>query len=166
MTELNKADCVTLVRAILSPFLLFLPPFGLSFYIVIAICGISDMLDGYIARRLNTVTKHGEVLDSICDAEMLCICLYCVLESVSIRKEILIFALFTALLRMANIAIGYIKAKKVIMLHTRLNKLTGALLFAFVLAIKHIDVNLASSVLCIIALIATVEEGILILREK
>jgi phosphatidylglycerophosphate synthase len=42
---------------------------GLSRYLAIGlmVCLISDALDGYMARRLNQVTKFGGIFDSLAD---------------------------------------------------------------------------------------------------
>ena len=50
-----------------SVFLLFLPVFSPGFYVVYLLCGLSDMADGTIARKTNSVSKPGSQLDSIAD---------------------------------------------------------------------------------------------------
>ncbi len=52
---------------LLSVILLFLKPFTLLFWIVYSLCGFSDIIDGYIARKTNSTSKLGSLLDSIGD---------------------------------------------------------------------------------------------------
>ncbi|WP_195515061.1 CDP-alcohol phosphatidyltransferase family protein [Paraclostridium bifermentans] len=53
---------------ILGAFLLFLTePFSKLFLIIYIACGISDVFDGYIARKFKTESKTGRALDSIAD---------------------------------------------------------------------------------------------------
>ena len=37
------------------------------FWIIYGLCGISDIADGWLARRLKCVTKTGALLDSLAD---------------------------------------------------------------------------------------------------
>lgn len=60
------------IRILLSLTLLFFHS-GLGFWIVYFICGISDMLDGYLARKFQVTNKQGEVLDTIADMTFLAI---------------------------------------------------------------------------------------------
>lgn len=41
--------------------------FSIPFYIIYFYCGISDMLDGYIARKIKNTSQIGAILDSIAD---------------------------------------------------------------------------------------------------
>lgn len=42
-------NALTLLRIVLCVPLLFLRPFSVWFFVLYTICGISDMLDGYLA---------------------------------------------------------------------------------------------------------------------
>ncbi|MBO7283210.1 MAG: CDP-alcohol phosphatidyltransferase family protein [Alistipes sp.] len=63
----HLANIVTSLRIIFSCAMLFCPPFSALFYILYSICGISDMVDGTIARRTNSATEFGTRLDTIAD---------------------------------------------------------------------------------------------------
>ena len=47
--------------------LLFCNVTGWPFWTLYALCGISDMVDGWLARRLHAETKAGAILDSVAD---------------------------------------------------------------------------------------------------
>lgn len=47
--------------------LLFFNPVGAAFWVIYGFCGISDMLDGYLARKLHAESKAGALLDSVAD---------------------------------------------------------------------------------------------------
>ena len=38
-----------------------------TFWVLYIVCGISDMADGWLARKLKCVTKTGALLDSLAD---------------------------------------------------------------------------------------------------
>ena len=54
-------------RIILSIVLFYLNPVRLPFILIYIICGITDMLDGFIARKINATSEFGAKLDSVAD---------------------------------------------------------------------------------------------------
>ena len=63
-------------------------------------------------------------------------------------------------------AMGLIKEKKLILLHTVPNKVTGLLLFIFPLTLNLIPYALSSTVIAVAALYASIDEGILIWKGR
>ncbi len=63
------ATLITLSRLFITPFLIYtiLHEYYILSAIFVLIAVISDWLDGIVARRYNTVTKHGELLDPAVD---------------------------------------------------------------------------------------------------
>ena len=62
-------NLLSLFRVVLLPFYLYLVAQH-SFYlagVIIAISGLTDFLDGFIARRYGMVTDLGKVLDPVAD---------------------------------------------------------------------------------------------------
>ncbi|SHI10623.1 CDP-diacylglycerol--glycerol-3-phosphate 3-phosphatidyltransferase [Clostridium collagenovorans DSM 3089] len=59
--------------------------------IVFVISGVTDLLDGYIARKYNQVTKLGIVLDPLADKLTLLVVLFCLFKKELIPSWILIF---------------------------------------------------------------------------
>ena len=58
---------ITISRIVLSIVLLILPISGISFLMVYFLCGLSDAIDGYLARRWKICSEMGAKLDSIAD---------------------------------------------------------------------------------------------------
>ena len=70
--SLNLPNFLTLVRILLIPVFIILfvnptPDQSLAAAIVFTVAAVTDMLDGYIARRTGQVTKLGKLLDPIAD---------------------------------------------------------------------------------------------------
>lgn len=77
---MNIPNILTLIRLFLIPIfvLVFFTNESLLYPIIIfIIAGITDVADGYIARKYNKVTKAGIVLDPIADKLMLITVLLC-----------------------------------------------------------------------------------------
>jgi len=70
--SLNVPNVLTLVRILLIPVFIILfvnptPDQSLAAAVIFAVAAVTDMLDGYIARRTGQVTKLGKLLDPIAD---------------------------------------------------------------------------------------------------
>ena len=61
------ANIVTSCRILFSILMLFPPAFSAWFYTMYLFCGLTDMVDGTIARKTNTDSKFGARLDSVAD---------------------------------------------------------------------------------------------------
>lgn len=60
-------NVITILRIAGSISLLFCDVTGWLFWVLYALCGISDMIDGWLAIKLHAETKAGAVLDSVAD---------------------------------------------------------------------------------------------------
>ena len=63
----NLPNMITLVRMIGAIGLIFLEVLTVPFFVVYLMAGVSDALDGFIARKFNLSSLLGSVLDSIAD---------------------------------------------------------------------------------------------------
>lgn len=64
---LTLANCITSARIAGTFLMLFTAPLSLPFFVIYTLCGLSDALDGWVARRRNTITQFGSRLDSVAD---------------------------------------------------------------------------------------------------
>src|SRR5260370_2461865 len=70
---LNLPNLISLARLLLVPLTIWLilcGRYGFAFWIVVA-AGVSDALDGFIAKRFDRRTRLGALLDPIADKAML-----------------------------------------------------------------------------------------------
>ncbi|MCK5237412.1 MAG: CDP-diacylglycerol--glycerol-3-phosphate 3-phosphatidyltransferase [Deltaproteobacteria bacterium] len=77
---LNTANTLTIVRVLLVPVfvLLFINHFYTTALVVFITAGLTDAIDGFIARRFNQQTEFGTVMDPVAD-KLLMISSYLVL---------------------------------------------------------------------------------------
>ena len=60
-------NAITFSRLVGAILLIFLKPLDLGFFIIYTIAGISDAIDGYVARKMGGETDFGSKLDSVAD---------------------------------------------------------------------------------------------------
>lgn len=162
MTVINLANGITFLRILCSLALLFCKPLSPPFYALYAVAGLSDILDGRIARKTNTATKFGAKLDTFADIVFTAICLIKLLPVLDVPVWFYIWIAVIAFIKAANIAAGYIRQKEFISVHSVINKLTGGILFVFPLTLTWIDLRYSAAVVCAVATTAAVYEGYLI----
>nr|WP_303998469.1 CDP-alcohol phosphatidyltransferase family protein [Methanobrevibacter smithii] len=153
---------LSFIRIIFSLLLFFTKPLSYLFFIIYLICSISDVLDGYVARKYNLVTAFGAKLDSIADMTMFLSLIIVLLPVLNFTLEIYVLILIIVILKIASAIYCYIKFKKLSTIHSYLNKITGLLIILIpVLLIFAPSENLIA-IICIIATIAAIEEFLII----
>lgn len=153
------ANLITSCRILFSLLLLFFPALSPGFYGLYLAAGLSDMLDGFVARRTNSASPLGEKLDSISDLLFLAVCLLKLLPVLALPVWLWVWVGLIALLRLVNILSGFVCRKKLVLLHTGANKLTGALLFLLPLSLGFLDISCTAVPLCALASFAAIQEG-------
>ena len=109
--------------------LLFCDVSGWPFWMLYALCGISDMVDGWLARKLHAETKAGAILDSVADIVLVACCAIRLLPVLEIPTWLWIWAGVIAFIKMVNQVSALVVCKRFCFPHTVANKLTGLLLF-------------------------------------
>ncbi|MBQ6866890.1 MAG: CDP-alcohol phosphatidyltransferase family protein, partial [Clostridia bacterium] len=61
------ANLITILRILASAALLFCPALSPAFFAVYIFAGVTDMLDGFVARRTGTASDFGAKLDTAAD---------------------------------------------------------------------------------------------------
>ena len=153
---------LSFIRIIFSLLLFFTKPLSYLFFIIYLICSISDVLDGYVARKYNLVTDFGAKLDSIADMTMFLSLIIVLLPVLNFTLEIYVLILIIVILKISSAIYCYIKFEKLSTIHSYLNKITGLLIILIpVLLIFAPSENLIA-IICIIATIAAIEEFLII----
>ena len=134
--------------AVASIVLLFCPVFSPAFYVFYIMAGLSDMLDGFVARKTNTVSRFGAKLDTIADYMFVAICLIKLLPVLSIPSWLYGWIGIIALIKVVNIISGFAVQKKFVAVHSVMNKATGALLFLLPLTIPFLSLKYSAIVVC------------------
>ena len=153
------ANIITGSRILTSIALLFFPTFSPAFYALYLAGGITDMIDGTVARKTGNVSESGAKLDSNADIVFAVACLIKVFPVIIIPKWLYIWIGIIALIRIINIVSGFIMQKQFVMLHTIMNKITGLMLFILPLTVPFIKIKYTAVPVCTVATFAAIQEG-------
>ena len=109
------ANVITGSRIIFSLPLLFISLPSAPFFILYLFCGLTDMVDGTIARRTGSVSKFGAKLDTVSDLVFLLVCVARILPRVTLPLWMWVWVALIASVKIFNIAFALICRKKLIM---------------------------------------------------
>lgn len=161
------ANTISVFRMFLALTLLLVRPLSIVFFAIYILCGISDVLDGYVARKTDTTSKLGEKLDSVSDFILVAVLLIIVYPILNLTVPIMIWIAVIAIVRALSIIIGFVKFRTLAMIHTYGNKMTGVVLFVFLpLALVFFKSDVLFYVICAVASAATVEELFIQITSK
>ncbi len=160
------ANSITGIRIFVSIALIFCPVFSPAFFVFYISAGISDMIDGALARKTGTVSEFGSRLDTAADIVFVTVCLVKLLPVMHIPVWLYIWIAVIAIIKLSNIVVGYIRQKEFVSVHSMINKVTGGLLFIFPLTLKFIDLRYSSVVVCVVATVAAIHESFSIFGQK
>lgn len=133
-------------------------PFSKWFYLPYIIGGLSDVLDGIVARHFGQETKFGAKLDTFADIFFVSVILIKVWKTFHVPVRIYIWISGIALIKAINLISGIILYKQFVSEHTAMNKIAGVFVFAIPLCGGRLfDVMII--ITCFIATIAAVQEG-------
>lgn len=126
-------NIITSIRIFGAIAILFLEPFSLEFFLVYGTCGITDALDGYIARTYHLESKLGAILDSISDliflGAMAIKIIPTLIDLLAIWNWVIIFV--PLFFHMLAYLICAIKFHKFSALHTYANKILSMAIFLY-----------------------------------
>ena len=159
------ANFISVIRIVCSIILLFCPVFSPAFYVLYITAGVSDMIDGTVARKTGTVSELGSKLDSAADFVFVVVCLIKLIPAIHIPIWLIIWMIVIAVIKVINLIIGYVARKEIVACHTVMNKVTGLLLFVLPLTVSLIDLRYTGAFVSMTATIAAIQEGYLLSRK-
>ena len=144
---------------LISIALLFCPVFLPVFYMLYLIADLSDMIDGTIARRTNTVSEFGARFDTAADFVFVGVCLIKLLPVINMPPWLCVWIVIIALIKIINIISGYIVQRKLVEVYSVMNKVTGVLLFILPLTFLIVPLKYLAIPVCAVATLSAVQEG-------
>ncbi len=160
------ANVITGLRILASLALLCFPAFSAPFTVLYLAAGISDMVDGAVARRTNTASGFGARLDTAADFVFVVACLIRLLPVVALPVWLCAWTAAIAVIKLINVASGVVMHKRFVAVHSVMNKVTGALLFVLPLTVPLVGLRYTAPVVCAVATVAAIQEGHLIRKSE
>ena len=145
--------------------LLMVDAMTLTFWGLYLIAGITDMLDGFLARKWGMESKFGARLDNLADFVFVLAVGYKLFPWLNLPATLWMIIGLIALVKIVNAISSFVmkhRQGQSPFLHTKANKLTGFLLFVGIMTIgQTYFVPFAWTIACI-AIFAAIQEGHLI----
>jgi CDP-diacylglycerol--glycerol-3-phosphate 3-phosphatidyltransferase len=162
MTQLP--NIITLLRIAGSLGLLLCDVKGVVFWIIYALGSISDIVDGWLARKLKCVTKTGALLDSVADICFVACCAWKLLPILELPQLLWLWAGVIVVIKVVNQLSALVIYRRCCFPHTIANKATGFLLFIAVPMTFWSIIPLA--IVAAVATFAAIQEGHYIRTNK
>ena len=150
-------NIITLLRMAGSFGLLFNDVTGVAFWIIYGLCGLCDIVDGGLARKLKCVTKTGALLDSLADICFVACCAWKLLPILELPRWLWLWAGVIVVIKAMNQISSIVMHRQCCFPHTLANKVTGFLLF---IAVPLTFVSIIPiSIVAAVATFAAIQEG-------
>lgn len=135
-------DFITLSRLVLTPVLWALALLGKrqALGALVAIAGLTDILDGFLARRLGHTSRWGSQLDSVADMVLIAsITIWLIMLRPDFFRDHGTVLLTWGALGLATLVIGWVRFRRVANLHLYSAKVAGFVGYVFVIYLLMFD---------------------------
>ena len=162
----SMPNAISALRFLGSVCLLFFGVESCAFWVIYFVCGLSDMADGYLARKLGCESKMGALLDSLADLAFVICCCFKLIPALAFPKWLWIWGGVIVATKVINQISALVIYKKFVFPHTVANKVTGVLLFVGVPLTLFLESIVSMVIVAVVATFAAVQEGHFIRTEK
>ena len=152
-------NIITIIRVFGALGLLFFGVESSVFWVIYLASGISDMFDGFLARKYHCESKIGALLDSLADIVFVACCCIKLIPVLAFPNWLWIWALVIVLIKVINQISALVIYKKCVFPHTIANKVTGFLLFMGIPVTYFVESLIPIVVIAIFATFAAMQEG-------
>lgn len=152
------ADTITISRILFSALLLFFPLSSFPFAVFYLLCGVTDVLDGFIARKLHTESEKGAMLDSAADLFFALIYAVRILPRLNLPLWVWLWTAGIAAVKITGIAAVSRKERHLHIEHSFGNRLTGLLLYLLPMSVRIADEKYCAIPVCAAATATAITE--------
>ena len=152
-------NAISALRFLGAVCLLFFGVESCAFWVIYFVCGLSDIADGYLARKLGCVSKTGALLDSLADLVFVVCCCFKLIPAVAFPKWLWIWGGVIVAIKVINQISALVMYKKFVFPHTVANKVTGVLLFVGVPLTVFLESIVPMVITAVVATFAAIQEG-------
>ena len=159
-------NAITALRFVEAICLLFFGVESCAFWVIYFVCGLSDMADGYLARKLGCESKTGAMLDSLADLAFVICCCFKLIPVLAFPKWLWIWGGAIVVIKVINQISALVMYRRCVFPHTVANKVTGVLLFVGVPLTVFLESIVPMVIIAVVPTFAAVQEGHYIRTEK
>lgn len=152
-------NVISVLRFLGAVCVLFFGVESCAFWVIYFVCGLSDMVDGYLARKLGCESKTGAMLDSMADLVFVVCCCFKLIPALAFPKWLWIWGGVIVAIKVINQISALVMYKKCVFPHTVANKVTGFLLFVGVPLTVFLESIVPMVIVAVVATFAAVQEG-------
>ena len=165
--KLHIPNIITLSRIPMAVALPFVQSSPAIFWTLYLLCGLSDILDGAVARLTGTVSRLGERLDTLADIVFVAVWMVLFIPAINVGRWLWIWTGIIAFIKVVNVISGLAMKKGFVAKHTLANKASGILLFLLPIILLWEVIKVPYIILVsLLATFAAVQEGHLIRTEQ
>ncbi len=157
-------NILSLLRMVGTVALLLCDVVGTTFWALYIVCGISDIADGWLARKLKCATRTGALLDSMADICFVACCAWKLLPILELPQWLWLWAGVIVAIKVVNQVSAVVMYGRCYFPHTLANKVTGFLLFIAVPMTFYTIIPLA--IVAAVATFAAIHEGCVLVRAQ
>ena len=161
-------NTLSALRLLLCLPLFILTPLSFWFIVIYVIAGLTDMIDGPLARRTNNTSNFGANLDAAADLLFAITVLVRVIPQIDIHHWNFVWIVVVIVIKFISLFVSYMRHNEFVMLHTYANKLVVFLCFLLLplYVSMNININLLIAVLLVMVSLAFLEDLILCSTAK
>ena len=162
--------CISVLRIIGTAAMLFVEPFTAAFLILYSLCGVSDVLDGMLARAMHATSELGAKLDSAADLLFYAVMLIRIFPVLWQKLPRSIWLIVGAAVLIRLISYGYVAIRyhRFSSMHTAGNKLTGLMVFLtpYFISLPETFATPCCFAVAIVAFLSSAQELLMHLRKQ
>ena len=150
---------ITALRFLGALGLLFSDVESVAFWVIYFACGLSDMVDGFLARKLHCESKTGAMMDSLADLAFVVSCCIKLIPVLALPHWLWFWGAAIVVIKVINQISAIVMYKKCLFPHTLANKAAGLLLFVGVPLTVFLESIVPMVIVAVVATFAAVQEG-------
>ena len=159
-------NILSLLRIICSVLLILFINNRIGFVFLYFIIGLTDVLDGFIARRFMFESDLGAKLDSFADFVFYIILVFIYLNLyssiITVNHKVVLVGII--IIRLINLLLTKIKYKKFVFVHTIANKVSGILLYFLPIILFYRQNEIIVWIILVVVFIAAMEELLITIK--
>ena len=156
---IHLPNAISALRFLGAVCLVFFGVESCGFWAIYFVCGLSDMADGYLARKFGCESKIGALLDSLADLVFVICCCFKLIPALAFPKWLWIWGGVIVAIKVINQISALVMYKRCVFPHTVANKVTGVLLFVGVPLTVFMESIVPMVIIAVVATFAAVQEG-------